>query len=207
MKNIILSILDTIINFSILLGSFWISEKYNFINRISFIPNDKKIEVSVSLYTLILLGFYNFIKRNINQKKVNLKLISYEKKQNPDIMSNPTFKFSNKYNVSEIYIDIHMNGDLKKLNKMILVLNFPNWVQPQLNLGFEENGSFKIKFKDIIGMSIKKGKLEKILTLKIPMICIPESFSQEDSIVFNIDGQPWFLCTIEKNSFKLKNKQ
>lgn len=208
MPNTLVFILNFLLNFFILLFSCWISQIFNVTNFIHFIPEDKKFEISVSLYTAIILVIVNLIKEFINDKKTNIKLIAYGKKQDPNMKNIPEFQFSTKYGVSEIHIDIHIRGNLKIINKLILSLDFPNWVQPQFQSSFIENGSFKIKFKDIIGVSRSDGRLEeKKITLEIPIICNPGSLSQEDSVVFKIEEKTWFFCTFEKNSFKLKNKK
>ena len=199
MKKIIHFIFQITINFGILLVAYWFSKIFNIIDYIDFIPKDKKLEISVSLYTAIGLKIIELVNEYLENIKTKIQIIAYDKGKEPDINNIP------QYAVGQINIEMWLEGNLEVLNKMDLVLDLPNWVQVQYNLGRQENGSFKISLKKIMNISRTTGRLEKKkIIVKIPTIYVPIATSHIDLIKIKVEKEPYFFFSIENNSFKLK---
>lgn len=202
MKSIISAIFATLC----FLFSYWLTNYFNIAKYLSFIPEDKKTEVSVSVYIFIISNLLGLLKEKLDEQRSKISIIIQEKDKEPNLSSVPEFLFSKDYQTSEFFIHFTVSGKIKSINESILVLDFPGWVQPQHKKIYQEKGSYKIKLKEVLGITKSSGKIDsKNIKFPIPIICIPNNCEQKDNIQIYLEKVDLF-CKVEKNSFILRNK-
>lgn len=209
LSNILIYIIKLFISIVTILSSYFICHYFNISNYFSVIPVDKKIEVSVVIYTSILLTILEILMDMYRENEMKIELIAHEKKEYPVLNINPIYVLSETTQTSEINIYANIFGEIKDLNKIVLVLDLPSWIDAQLKNSYEENGSFKIKLKDIITTNRENGILTgKVIKLKIPIIFnFSNENAQSDEVTIKLENIGFIkskLCKIEYNSFTIK---
>lgn len=205
----ILKILNCISPAIILVIAYFFSTKKWIIfllKCLSFIPNDKKQEVIV----VILVVIFNLLKDEIvklimEKFGTKITIIAYKKGEVPDIKDNPEIKM-NSNGVAEIKLEFEIDGNIKEMNKLELVLNLPNWVQsqPGRNSFQRDNGQYVYKMKDLIGMNNNSQERVKTKIIeKLPLIKNFDVSGRQIEVKIKLENEP-LLCVFKKNSFKIK---
>ena len=192
-----------------LVGAFYLNGIYNFFNNFPFITTDRKLEFNVALYSIILDIVFDFLLKKIKnffaKYQTNIEIIAYKKDENPDITHIPEIKL-NSTGVTEIKLNFNIEGNINTLKKIKLILNLPNWIQPQSNITQNSDGSYEYIVGDLTGISSSSSKVNTIVTQKIPLIGISSGNEKEIEVELklNLPIHKKIFCKFKSNSFKLK---
>ena len=187
--------------------AFYINRFFDFSTLFSFIPLDKKIEVNIVIYTTILNILIDMLLKLIPQK--SLEITAYKKGQEPDITCVPEIFLNKKSNIAEVKLEFKIEAKIDNLKKMKLVLNLPNWVQPQSNIPQRPDGSYEYEISALTGINSSTTIVRTTFSKKIPLIGTGNmNDSGKDMEVILKIKKPFYYMTpfykIKSNSFKLK---
>lgn len=109
-------------------------DKFNICNYLLFIPDDHKFDVGLSLYLAILEIGAEFSESLYSNAMAEIECIFYNDKDNKNINTIPNFVCdSDNDGVTNIYCEIKVKGNIKKLKKCKLIMNIPEWVTSQVS--------------------------------------------------------------------------
>ena len=197
-------IIEYIVPIAMLVLAFYFNNICSFSLPFSFIPIDKKVEVSIGIWIAIINLVLFPIKYFFYKYQTILKIIVYKKGEEPEIKNIPKIKVA-RNGPAEIKVYFDIKGHIFILKRLKLVLNLPDWLQAQSNVTRRANGSYEYIVVDLF-------EIRNMVDVKtsgkanIPLIGMSNGNKKDVEVLLKIEGSIWykFLYKVESNSVKLE---
>lgn len=194
------------------LSTFFLLSGFSVAKYIDFIPEDQKKEFNLTFYTAVVSIFIILIKNSIcfirSKFKTKVVVIAHKRNETPDSNHNPEVIFNNQ--VAELTFSFHILGSYKILENMELIIQLPIWAdfQPKQNIYKETDNNFRVKIRDLMGVSGSQRKIDCKRQLEVIISEIPDGDSKDSLIMPSLKDKRTglkkvFPCKFESNSFKI----
>ena len=148
--------------------------KFNFFSYVTFVPDDYKFDVGLTVYLTLIEAFYEIVKRHIAKSMSEIECVFYERKDSINIKNTPVFVCDSQSGVTTILCRIRLQGNVDNLRKCSLVLNLPTWLSSQvsadhISLEYSDN-KLMWKFDRFLSDSTSLDDKYAEMDIKIPVI-------------------------------------
>ena len=202
-------------NILIIVLSAFLTSCFNLCNLLSFVPQNNKYTVSLSIYLAILGIIWDSIYKSIEKNHMVEIEIKFNIKNEFEETSKVINYGFNKLDLAEIYGQIKINASPKKLRKMNLMLIFPPWICVQEGLigdkvlNVEKHNNCRINFKNLLNEN-SMHKKNSIYEFKLYLIKdVPANTGREDDIEYELNYQDKhfskFFIDFKHNTIHLKS--
>lgn len=109
--------------------------KFNLFSYMSFIPDDYVYETGLTTYFLVLEFLFTKIPEKIKEKfKTDIRCTLYSDEATKSLGNTPVIAFP-PVDVASFYCEINIKGSKRRLNNLLVVISFPQWVEAQVSAG------------------------------------------------------------------------
>lgn len=113
--------------------SLFLISKFNLFSYFDFIPVDYRFEAGLGSYMFVLDAIYEYVVLLISNRHTKITFIIYKTKNEMDIGNTPTVVCSEgNRGVASFNCSVRLEGNLKKLRKINVLLPLPLWVTSQI---------------------------------------------------------------------------
>ena len=116
------------------IASLFLISKFNLFSYFDFIPVDYRFEAGLGSYMFVLDAIYEYIVALISDRYTKITFIIYKTKNEMNIRNTPTVVCSESNSgVASFNCNVILEGNLKKLRKIKVLLPLPLWVTSQIS--------------------------------------------------------------------------
>lgn len=154
--------------------SLFLISKFNLFSYFDFIPVDYRFEAGLGSYMFVLDAIYEYVVLLISNRHTKITFIIYKTKNEMDIGNTPTVVCSEgNSGVASFNCSVRLEGNLKKLRKIKVLLPLPLWVTSQIPQDDESiSSSAKGVIWDFSNILPANGEYQQSIecTSKVPLI-------------------------------------
>ena len=108
--------------------------QFNIFEYITFVPEEYKFDVGLTLYLAILEAFAEILDHLYSNALAEVECIFFQKPEDINIKNTPVFICSDQTEgVVSISCKVKLKGNVKKLKKCRLSMELPNWLTSQIS--------------------------------------------------------------------------
>lgn len=109
--------------------------KFNLFSYMSFIPQDYVYETGLATYFLVLEFLFTKIPEKFEEKfKTDIQCTFYSDEATKSLKNTPAIAFP-PVDVVSFYCELCIKGSKRRLNNLLVVISFPQWVEAQASTG------------------------------------------------------------------------
>lgn len=190
------------------LTAVFILGKFNLFDFITFIPEDHRFDVGLTIYMAILESVILIVEDYIQKSEASISCIFYLKDDDKNPRYRPVVSLKSENNdVAYIKCHIKISGNLKKLRKTKILLDLPKWVSTQVNQNDNilsvQKTTLQWNFSNVL--PAQKSNLSEYMEcdLKIPFI---KQSNNHISIDLNPKIDPTKRIDFKTNGLTIRNE-
>lgn len=111
----------------------WGLSKFNVFEYITFIPEDYRYEIGLTVYLALIEALYEFGEKFVDSKKAKVVCIFFKSETDKDGKNIPTIICDATIGVAVINCYIELTGNLGRLRKCKLQMELPSWLTAQIS--------------------------------------------------------------------------
>ena len=186
--------------------------KFNFFNYITFVPDDYKFDVGLTLYLAVLEAIAEILEQVYSNSLAEIECIFYQRPEDINIKNTPVFLCSDQTaGVANVSCRVQLKGNIKRLRNCRLSLDLPNWLTsqaPQSSQVMQYSGNSLIwSFDALLSNNTVVNEEGAKVTTTIPLI---RTTGDETLVVVLqpelLPGLKHFGVKLKTNGVKIQNR-
>lgn len=194
-----------------LIAVFFLNQ-FNVFEYITFVPEDYKFDVGLTLYLAILEALAEILEHLYSNALAEVECIFFQKAEDINIKNTPVFVCSDQTaGVTSISCKVQLKGNVKRLKNCRLSLELPNWLTSQIpqnsQMMLYSGNTLIWKFDTILSANAIVDEQSATVTTTIPLI------RTKGDEILTVVLQPELLSPIKHfgvklttNSVKIQNR-